>query len=177
MLSQSLPKSSESVQADYESLEASFRLAMRRLASGVAIVTTAHGGRRFGMTATAVTSLCMAPTAMTVCINRSASMYSALFARKAFCINLLTSEDAEFCRQFSAAPSHERFNHGVWEGGENELPRLVGSQASIICSLGPQLSFGTHTVLVGEVVSVHVEDKVDPLIYLDGNYVTVGRAA
>ena len=44
-----------------------FRLAMRRLAGGVALVTTFHDGARHGMTATSVTSLCMDPPALLAC--------------------------------------------------------------------------------------------------------------
>ena len=47
-------------------LEADFRKAMRTLTSAVCVVSTAHAGRRFGMTATSVTSLSAEPPSILV---------------------------------------------------------------------------------------------------------------
>ena len=47
-------------------LEAAFKLAMRRLAATVTIVTAGREGRRFGMTATAVTSVTAAPPTLLI---------------------------------------------------------------------------------------------------------------
>lgn len=155
-------------------LAGSFRAAMRSLAGGVTIITTAHDGRPYGMTATAVASLCMVPPALSISVNRAASIYPALLERGAFCVNLLRADDVAFCRAFSSAPSEERFAHGTWRMDESGLPCLVGSQASIACRVGPSLTFGSHAIIVGEVLRVTAAAEVAPLVYLDGAYVKVG---
>ncbi len=72
-----------------ERFEADFRKAMRRLASAVTVISTAHDDRRHGMTATAVTSVSSAPPSLLACINRSASLHAPLLASRRFCVNIL----------------------------------------------------------------------------------------
>jgi flavin reductase (DIM6/NTAB) family NADH-FMN oxidoreductase RutF len=154
-----------------------FRLAMRAHPAGVTIITTNVGGRSFGMTATAVTSLCMTPPALTICVNRDASIYPALLERGLFCVNLLRADAAGFCRKFSAAASADRFSHGDWERNDHGLPTLAGSQATMTCRVGPRLDFGTHAIIVGEVLDVAAGTEISPLIYVDGSYLSAGSAA
>ena len=160
---------------DPRSLELQFRGAMRRLASGVALITTAHAGRRYGMAATAVSSFCMDPPALTISVNRNASMYAALVARGEFCVNLLQERHADMCRSFSTAAGEDRFNFGTWREGDAGLPYLLDSQAAIVCRTGPTMTFATHTLFVGEVVGIILDDQVAPLIYLDGGYFAAKR--
>lgn len=154
-----------------------FRRAMRSLAAGVTIITTAIGTRAFGMTATAVTSLSMSPPSLSIAVNRSASIYPALLERKAFRLNILRDTDAEFCRAFSSASGPDRFEHGAWEEDDNGLPMLLGAQATIACTLGPKLEFGSHAIIVGQVVAVSAAEDVAPLLYLDGAYHKAGPRA
>lgn len=154
-------------------LELQFKGAMRRLASGVALVTTAHEGRRYGMAATAVSSFSMDPPALTISINRSASMYEALVARGEFCVNILQESHVEMCRSFSAAAGEDRFRYGNWDDHAGGLPYLVDSQAAIICRTGPTMTFATHTLFVGEVIGIVLDEKISPLVYLDGGYFAV----
>lgn len=155
----------------------SFRLAMRAHAAGVTIITTNVGGRSFGITATAVSSLCMTPPALTISVNRNASIYPALLERGVFCVNLLRADAAGFCRKFSAAASENRFSHGDWGSNEHGLPTIAGSQAAITCRVGPRLDFGTHAIIVGEVLGVAAGSEVSPLIYVDGSYLSTGAVA
>jgi flavin reductase len=145
-----------------------FKGAMRRLASGVAILTTNHQGRRFGMTATALMSLSMAPPSLAVAINRNASIYEALTARKSFCVNLLHERHAELCHWFSAVPAADRFQTGAWAEDADGLPYLKDSEASIACAIGPVLDFGSHTIFVGQVLRTILGGSCTPLVYLNG---------
>lgn len=161
--------------ATAQALDTQFKAAMRRLAAGVALITTRHEGRRYGMAATAVSSLTIDPPALTVSINRNASMYAPLLARGEFCVNLLRDSHLELCRSFAGAAGEDRFRHGVWLDHAGGLPYLVDSQAAILCRMGPSLTFATHTVFVGEVASIVLDEEVAPLIYLDGDYCVAKR--
>jgi flavin reductase (DIM6/NTAB) family NADH-FMN oxidoreductase RutF len=152
-------------------LTEAFRSAMRRLASGVALITTSHEGRRFGMTATAVTSLSMEPPSLLVCVNQSASVHVPIASRGAFCVNLLSAAQADLGSLFSVKPGGEaRFQHGTWVEDEDGLPILEGSQASISCKVTLVTSHGTHTIFAGEVLRVKCLSAIDPLLYLDGSF-------
>ena len=62
---------------------------MRHVAATVYAVTTGHGGNRFGILATAVSSLSFDPPSVLVCVNRSASLHGPLASAETFCVNVL----------------------------------------------------------------------------------------
>src|ERR1700730_322522 len=93
-----------------------FRHSMRRFATTVSVVTCASGGARHGMTATAVTALCLQPASLLVCINSRASLLGPLLHEGAFCVNLLQSGQVEISRLFSGkAKGEARFAQGLWQ--------------------------------------------------------------
>ena len=150
---------------------ASFKDAMRRLAATVTIITTRRDGERRGITATAVTSLCMDPPSLLVCVNKSSSLHSLLMDSRRFCVNLLRSEDAGLADAFSGRLSQdERFDHGDWMEDESGLPFLAQSQASVFCEKRQITEYGSHTIFIGEATSVMLAEKICPLLYSDGAY-------
>ncbi|WP_137391170.1 flavin reductase family protein [Rhodoligotrophos defluvii] len=153
-----------------EELRQRFRSAMRRLASGVGVVATANGQRWFGMTATAITSLSMDPPSLVICVNRTASIHDPLTEKGFFSLNLLRREQAEIGHAFATLPSAERFTVGEWFLSEIGCPCLVGAQAVILCRQGPAMAFGTHTMIVGEVVDTIVDQAIDPLVFVNGTF-------
>ncbi|MGF7161868.1 flavin reductase (DIM6/NTAB) family NADH-FMN oxidoreductase RutF [Rhodoligotrophos appendicifer] len=153
-----------------QELRQRFRGAMRRLASGVGIVTTAEGERWFGMTATAITSLSMEPPALVVCVNKNASIHAPLHESGRFTVNLLRRDQAHIGNAFAKLPAAERFTVGEWQFDSGHSPYLIGAQAVIHCRLGPLMPFGTHTLLVGEVMEAIIHQEVAPLVFVDGNF-------
>jgi flavin reductase (DIM6/NTAB) family NADH-FMN oxidoreductase RutF len=146
-----------------------FKLAMRRLAASVSIITCSHEGRRAGMTATAVTSLCLAPPSLLVCVNCSASIYPLIIASNSFCVNVLNDRQGAIAALFGGkVPQNKRFGMHGWQASETGLPYLDDAQSVAFCSLEHQLQYGTHSVFVGQVTSVRITGEVAPLIYADG---------
>src|SRR4051812_25845260 len=90
-----------------EEAAAQFKLGMRALAGAVSIITSAHEGRRYGMTATAVCSAAADPPTVLVCINRNTTTHGAVEATGMFCVNVLRSEDKELSGLFSGAQRGE----------------------------------------------------------------------
>src|ERR1051325_2138497 len=94
---------------------AQFKVGMRTLAGAVNIITSMHGGHRYGMTATAVCSASAEPPKVLACINKLASSNGAVAKSKAFCVNVLRAEDWELSTTFSGAQSGEtRFKSRDW---------------------------------------------------------------
>jgi flavin reductase (DIM6/NTAB) family NADH-FMN oxidoreductase RutF len=155
-----------------DALQATFRQAMRRLAGGVALVSTVHEGVRHGMTVTAVNSLTMDPPALVVSVNRHASAFEPLVMSGRFCVNLLTQSHADLAVAFSRKPDGDaRFGNGAWREGESGLPTLDGSVASIACRLHDMVEFGTHAILIGAVEHLEVEPQpMAPLVYLNQQF-------
>ena len=156
-----------------EELAVSFRLAMRRLAATVTIITTSDRGIRHGMTATAVTSVCADPPSILFCVNQSASIHAPLKVGSQICINLLKTAHTELSQVFSGKLEGEaRFAHGNWGAGEFGVPFLADAQANIFGSVEMLIAYGTHSIYIARVTRAIVHPEVAPLVYQDGAYAT-----
>ena len=76
---------------------------MRQLASGVTLITTAHEGRRAGLTATAVCSVSAEPPQLLACINRRSETHRVIDQSGVFAINVLASDQQRLARIFAGA--------------------------------------------------------------------------
>jgi flavin reductase (DIM6/NTAB) family NADH-FMN oxidoreductase RutF len=151
-------------------LAAQTKLALRRLASAVAVVTCRDGETRHAMTATAVSAMSMQPPSMIVCVNRSAGFHAAISRARDFAINILHRKQVEISTGCGGdARGEDRFGLGGWSE-ENGVPVLPDAQARIVCSKEHRFDYGSHTIFLGRVTSVGIHGEVDPLIYVDGKY-------
>ena len=150
-----------------------FRLSMRRLATTVSVVTCASDGVRHGMTATAVTALCMEPASLLVCVNAKSSFLAPLLQERRFCVNLLQSSQSDISRRFGGeAKGEARFAKGVWLMDPAGTPYLADAQASIFCKVDEVVPYGTHKIIIGCVDRGQFAPAFEPLIYQNGTYMT-----
>lgn len=148
-----------------------FRGAMRRLASGVAIVVARGTDAPVGMAATSVTSLTMDPPAILVCVNQSAGIHPCLTPGCPISVNILSRHQQDVSAAFGGAVSREkRFEVGQWAIDDHGLPMLVEAQANLACTIDSIMPFGTHSIVVAQVDAVRLSAAVEPLIYQDGVY-------
>lgn len=153
------------------SVKDDFRHCMRRLASTVCVITCQYQGVRYGITATAVTSLCFDPVSVLACINTNSSLLQPLLSAKKYCINLLSQQHAPISQRFSSpADAHQRFTLGAWQEDEEGIPYLADAQANLFCSLDQTLPYATHQVVIGRVSQCLFSDTVSPLLYQNGAY-------
>ena len=154
----------------------SFRSTMRHVAATVHAVTTGREGERFGILATAVSSLSFDPPSMLVCINRGASLYEPMQGAENFCINVLGLTNHDVAQAFMMTGEHEdRFSVGNWED-HHGVPVLANAQSSMICKIADRHTFGTHTIFIGQLIEVHHRENAKPLTYYDGNYIDISGA-
>lgn len=152
-----------------ESLKDLTKLALRRLAKTVAVITTSWQGSRMAMTATAVEGLSLDPPSMLVCVNQSASLSAPLAGNAKFAINLLGSTHSRLPARCSAPwKGEDRFAEGEWHMRDADVPVLSDAQATFLCSPDRLVPYGTHLIVVGKIESVWVPEPLDPLIYADG---------
>jgi flavin reductase len=148
-----------------------FKSGMRTLAGAVNIITSAHAGHRYGMTATAVCSAAAEPPTVLACINKLASTHGAVAKSKVFCVNVLRAEDWELSTSFSGAHSGEaRFNSRDWTRLATGSPVLIDALVSFDCRVVKKLAHGTHTIFLGLVEQVAFGKKGKPLLYSEGQY-------
>jgi len=154
-----------------ETTEVLFKGAMRRLASGVALVTTADAqGAPYGIAMTAFMSLSMDPPSLLLAINQTASLCAPLLERGHFAVNILARDQRAQCQAFVSAPPAERFAVLDWTAGPHGIPVVQSATANILCAVGEARLVGTHMVVQGLVEQVMLGSDADPLIYLDGRY-------
>ena len=153
------------------------RLALRRFAKSVMVVSCEHQGVRYAMSATAVSELSLDPPTMLVCVNVGASMHMPLSAGADFAINMLHGGQEQIARNCGGAlRGEERFSAGDWQTSAFGPPYLADAQASFICRLVNRVDHGTHSVFIGEVELAMAADVVDPLVYVDGRYLAPANA-
>ena len=160
--------------APTEDVGDAFRQAMRRIASTVSVITAADGDMRGGMTVTSLTSVSLNPPALLTCINQKTRLHRLLLLSDVFCVNVLHSAQVDLSHAFSGAVPHEqRFDKGEWAIDAGGIPYLADAQANLFCRRKAFVSYGTHTIFVGEVERVAMRESIDPLVYLDAVYSVV----
>jgi flavin reductase len=148
-----------------------FKLGMRILTGAVNVITSAHGGRRHGMTATAVCSATAEPPTVLVCVNKLATTHGAIAKSKVFCVNVLRAEDWELSTTFSGAQSGESsFKSRDWTRLATGSPVLIDALVSFDCRVVKKIAHGTHSIFLGQVEQVLVGKKGKPLLYSEGQY-------
>ncbi len=157
--------------ADGAEVAAGLRGAMRRLASGVAIIVAKGEEAPVGMAATSITSLTMSPPAILVCVNQTAGIHSLLAPGEVIGVNLLSRHQKDVSAAFGGAvPREKRFEVGQWNPDHRDVPMLDEAQANLGCTIESITPFGTHSIVIARVDSVRLSDTVDPLIFQDGAY-------
>ncbi|HWW49682.1 MAG TPA: flavin reductase family protein [Xanthobacteraceae bacterium] len=158
-----------------EELLQSFRSAMRHVAATVYAVTTGHGGGRYGILATAVSSLSFDPPSLLVCVNRSASLHAPLASAEIFCVNVLGLGNRDVAEHFASCPAEERFAVGEWEEAHG-VPLLATAQSSFVCRRRHCHEYGTHTIFIGELIVAKHRADAAPLTYYDRRYIDISAA-
>jgi flavin reductase (DIM6/NTAB) family NADH-FMN oxidoreductase RutF len=149
-----------------------FRKAMRLLAGGVTLITTADGDERAGLTATAVCSLSVEPPRVLACVNLKGATYRVLAASRAMTVNLLGAAHEPLAHCFGGMRTEyeDPFALAQWSVGVNGAPTLVDAVAAFECSIEEMMITRTHAVVIGEVRNVVVAGEARPLIYVNGTF-------
>ena len=151
----------------------SFIQGMRQLASGVTLITTAHQGRRAGLTATAVCSVSADPPQLLACINRQAETHRLIADSAAFAVNVLARDQHRLAQVFAGAVGvygDHRFAEAGWDSLVTGAPVLSPCVASFDCRLIELVPASTHSIFIGRVVAVRLQSELDPLVYVEGDY-------
>jgi flavin reductase len=150
-----------------------FKLGMRRLASGVSLITTTDAtGQRHGMIATSVVSVSAEPPTLLVCINKTASCHDPVAAAGFFCVNILGEENDEVATVFSSSRFRDiRFSQGEWQRLVTGAPALASGLASFDCRIRTSVEADSHTIFIASVEAVELwNNRINPLVYMNGSY-------
>jgi flavin reductase (DIM6/NTAB) family NADH-FMN oxidoreductase RutF len=149
-----------------------FRVAMRRLTGAVSLVTTRTGEERCGLTATAVCSLSANPPRVLACINLSGRSYQAIANSRCMAINVLAAQHRPLAVAFATKGCDPFARDNEWTRAATGAPILADALASFDCEVEQMMVTTTHAVVIGEVRHISYGSGGQPLLYLDGTFVT-----
>ncbi|SFL48858.1 flavin reductase family protein [Salibacterium qingdaonense] len=143
-----------------------FKTAMGKFATGVTVVTTDTEDGVHGMTANAFMSVSMDPKLVLISVGRHANTHRIIEQNGAFAVNIL-SEDQIESAQYFAKQLEEDVDIPI-ERFEGQ-PIIEGSLASIACTVYDSHEAGDHTLFIGQVENLIVQDEM-PLLYVEGQF-------
>jgi len=150
-----------------------FRLAMRRLAGGVSIISAAGLDGPLGVTATAVVSLTAEPPSVLCCLNRSLTLETVVKETGRFGVNMLRADHHDLAKRFAGmngVRGSAKFEQGDWTILPGDVPALSDSLVSFDCRVGDIFEVGTHSIFVGLIDDVSFGESGDPLVYCNGTF-------
>jgi flavin reductase (DIM6/NTAB) family NADH-FMN oxidoreductase RutF len=143
-----------------------FRNAMGKFATGVTVVATEVEGSVHGMTANAFMSVSLSPKLVVVSISERAQMLEKINQSGKFSVNILSSSQQDLSMIFAG---QQKNHQEVKFERLGEVPVLDGAVAQIACEVSSAHIEGDHTLFIGRVTEIHIED-FEPLIYFSGKY-------
>ncbi|RTL67363.1 MAG: flavin reductase [Hyphomicrobiales bacterium] len=145
-----------------------FRDVMGTFPTGVAIVATAHEGRRYGMTINSLTSISLDPMIVMVSLDTGSQTGRMIQARGAFTINLIGEHQEDLSRRFVMKVA-DRFEGVATVSRDDDLPVIAGTTGHLVARVMQSAQVGDHTVVYGEVTECGAGDHA-PLVYFRGSY-------
>jgi len=141
--------------------------AISRHVSSVCVITTELNGERFGLTATAVSSVSAEPPRLLICVNRNGFTHQKIIEAKKFCVNVLGEDQDPIAKVFAGMSDvgDDRFAIGTWKKFVTGAPVLADAVASFDCVLAEISEQSSHSVIFGDVVATGGTDGRDTLLY------------
>jgi flavin reductase (DIM6/NTAB) family NADH-FMN oxidoreductase RutF len=143
-----------------------FRNAMGKFATGVTVITTEVDGKAHGMTANAFMSVSLDPKLVVISISEKAQMLEKINVSGKFAVNILANDQQELSMIFAGQIKDKKDVHFEKLGG---LPVLGGALAQVACEIANVYVEGDHTLFIGKVTDIHLEEK-EPLLFSNGQY-------
>jgi flavin reductase (DIM6/NTAB) family NADH-FMN oxidoreductase RutF len=161
---------------DFSKLQAAdaLKATFRRHASGVAVVTSSTAsGEPIGFTATSVTSLGSNPPLVTFNIAQGSSSYPHLAVGKLVAIHTLGTQNLGLA-QLMAGPKEQRFQ-GSYQVGPESTPLFTDATAILLARVRAKHEVESNAVVVLDALEAFETDPVDPLLYFQRGYLTIGQ--
>ncbi|MEK4078699.1 flavin reductase family protein [Solibacillus sp. FSL K6-1126] len=141
-----------------------FRNAMGNFATGVTVLLTENEGEIHGMTANGFMSVSLNPKLVLISIGEKAKFLEKVSQSQKYTVNILAEDQEHYSRHFAGRPG-EAVEFETLAG----QPVLKGAIAQLTCEVVSEHVEGDHTLFIGKVVDLHLEEK-NPLLFFGGKY-------
>lgn len=151
-----------------------FKLAFRRHAAGVAVVTgRTPDGIPVGFTATSIASLAAVPPLATFNMARISTAWPAVEGTTHVLIHLLGARNRALADRL-AGPHDDRFSGDHWAPGPHDLPLLRDVPAWMLGRIVERVSVADAAVVVVQIEDGGLGEPDQALLYHERQYLTPG---
>jgi 3-hydroxy-9,10-secoandrosta-1,3,5(10)-triene-9,17-dione monooxygenase reductase component len=153
------------------------RAVMRQVPSPVTVVTAASTDEMRGITIGSFTSVSLDPPLISFNIAHDAQMYDLITTAEYFSVHVLQEEQAHLGNHFAIPDltGAEQFTSVASQRSEWGTPVLDGALAVLHCRPYAFYEAGDHTIVVGEVLEVMLQEGGRPILYYRRAYRSVGE--
>ena len=143
------------------------RRALRAWTTGVAVITAAHDGQKYGMTVNSFSSVSLEPPLISVTLKQLTHTHELVVKSGEFAITILSSDQKELSDRFAGKLSdiNDRFDGIPTETLSMDAPLLRGGLAYFNCRVVKSIAIGENTFFLAEVVAARGEGEGEPLVY------------
>ena len=138
--------------------------ALKKLTTGIYLVTVKQGSEINGMVASWVSQVSFSPPLVMVAIKKERLSHSMIEKGKVFAVNVVGTQQKEMVSLFKGKnTSEKRFSTTPFEERETGSPIIKDALAFLDCKLIARIIPGDHTIFIGEVLEGDVIKGGDPL--------------
>jgi flavin reductase (DIM6/NTAB) family NADH-FMN oxidoreductase RutF len=144
---------------------------LRRMPTGVAVLTVDARGQRVGLTVATLVSLSLEPPLVGVAISRQAAIHELLRQAGTCSLSLLAADQQEVAEHFARGVPPIAMWHGVaTRAGTIGAPLLEGALGWLECRVHEEVAAGSHTFFVCDVVRAEPGSDGAALLRHAGRY-------
>jgi flavin reductase (DIM6/NTAB) family NADH-FMN oxidoreductase RutF len=147
----------------------SFRDTVGAFPTGVTIVTAGGPAGPAGLTTNAFTSLSLEPSLILVCFDNGSRTLPVVREAGRFAVNILRAGQEDLAATFASKRLQDEKFAEVTHREAHGVPVLDDALAWLVCDLQETLPRGDHTIGIGAVDALHV-DEGEPLLFWRGKY-------
>jgi flavin reductase (DIM6/NTAB) family NADH-FMN oxidoreductase RutF len=147
----------------------SFRRALGRYATGVAVVTTrTPEGELLGLTANSFAAVSLDPPLVLWSLRRSATTLEGFRRSGFFAVNVLAADQINIAKHFARSGT-EKFRSVPFSLGVVGGPLIPGCLTTLECQVESTTEGGDHVIFIGRVLKASTREG-EPLIFSGGQY-------
>lgn len=141
--------------------------ALKRITSGVYIITTRYKNRINGMTAAWVSRVSFSPPMICVAIGKTRYTHELIQKSRIFAVNILGENQIDIGKHFGFKSGRDinKFKGIPYEIKVTGAPVLKETAGYLDCKVNGSCEAGDHTVFIGKIMDAGVNPKIKPLIY------------
>ena len=149
---------------------ADFKAAFSGHPAGITLITAATDTGPVGLTASSVASVALDPPALSFSVTRATGSAGALLAAETFVVHLLADRHAELARVFAHSGAPRFTPEQGWSQLPTGEPLLGDARAALRCRALHVVPVGSSSLVIAEVLDVHLGPTAPALVYHDGRY-------